>query len=211
MCCILRFSFHKNGIKLYSILQWFVTYLFHLPMHAEHIDSITGFSVIIQVPFFVTYIKILSWKFFIFCFGISLSCFQVAEVWRRCRGWGERWSKPYVATLSLHSLFELRSCLINGTVLLDMRANSIEEISGKIRERKQRIVCGVMWRKERRMWLFVLGQVTYLPDLSTFSSGMDFFLPIPQACSGMQMTWSVVFHLPVCLANIIFYLCLIMY
>ncbi|XP_008564366.1 PREDICTED: electroneutral sodium bicarbonate exchanger 1 isoform X3 [Galeopterus variegatus] len=44
---------------------------------------------------------------------------------------GERWSKPYVATLSLHSLFELRSCLINGTVLLDMRANSIEEISGQ--------------------------------------------------------------------------------
>lgn len=43
---------------------------------------------------------------------------------------GERWSKPYVATLSLHSLFELRSCLINGSVLLDMRASSIEEISG---------------------------------------------------------------------------------
>lgn len=43
---------------------------------------------------------------------------------------GERWSKPYVATLSLHSLFELRSCIINGTVLLDMRANCIEEIAG---------------------------------------------------------------------------------
>lgn len=43
---------------------------------------------------------------------------------------GERWSKPYVATLSLHSLFELRSCILNGTVLLDMRANSIEEIAG---------------------------------------------------------------------------------
>ncbi|CAB1327892.1 unnamed protein product [Coregonus sp. 'balchen'] len=28
---------------------------------------------------------------------------------------GERWSKPYVATLSLHSLFELRSCILNGT------------------------------------------------------------------------------------------------
>ncbi|XP_010184578.1 PREDICTED: sodium-driven chloride bicarbonate exchanger-like, partial [Mesitornis unicolor] len=42
---------------------------------------------------------------------------------------GERWSKPYVATLSLHSLFELRSCILNGTVLLDMRANSIEEIA----------------------------------------------------------------------------------
>uniref|UniRef100_A0A4W5RWG5 Anion exchange protein n=1 Tax=Hucho hucho TaxID=62062 RepID=A0A4W5RWG5_9TELE len=40
---------------------------------------------------------------------------------------GERWSKPYVATLSLHSLFELRSCILNGVVLLDMRANSVED------------------------------------------------------------------------------------
>lgn len=45
---------------------------------------------------------------------------------------GERWSKPYVATLSLHSLFELRSCIMNGTVMLDMRANSLEEIAGKL-------------------------------------------------------------------------------
>ncbi|XP_028316880.1 sodium bicarbonate cotransporter 3-like isoform X3 [Gouania willdenowi] len=45
---------------------------------------------------------------------------------------GERWSKPYVATLSLHSLFELRRCITNGTVLLDMRANSIEEIADMV-------------------------------------------------------------------------------
>lgn len=45
---------------------------------------------------------------------------------------GERWSKPYVATLSLHSLFELRSCIINGTVQLDMRAGTIEEIADLI-------------------------------------------------------------------------------
>lgn len=44
---------------------------------------------------------------------------------------GERWSKPYVATLSLHSLFELRSCIMNGTVMLDMRASSLEEIAGE--------------------------------------------------------------------------------
>ncbi|XP_027252411.1 electroneutral sodium bicarbonate exchanger 1 isoform X2 [Cricetulus griseus] len=50
---------------------------------------------------------------------------------------GERWSKPYVATLSLHSLFELRSCLINGTVLLDMRASSIEEISDLILDQQE--------------------------------------------------------------------------
>ncbi|XP_035995302.1 sodium-driven chloride bicarbonate exchanger isoform X2 [Fundulus heteroclitus] len=50
---------------------------------------------------------------------------------------GERWSKPYVATLSLHSLFELRSCIINGTVLLDMRANSIEEISEMVLDHQE--------------------------------------------------------------------------
>ncbi|KAG7175727.1 Sodium bicarbonate cotransporter 3-like, partial [Homarus americanus] len=42
---------------------------------------------------------------------------------------GERWSKPHVATLSLHSLFELRSFLLNGTVILDMDATSLEQIS----------------------------------------------------------------------------------
>ncbi|XP_049889900.1 sodium bicarbonate cotransporter 3-like isoform X2 [Epinephelus moara] len=62
-----------------------------------------------------------------------------ATEWRETARWlkfeedvedgGERWSKPYVATLSLHSLFELRSCILNGTVMLDMRANSIEEIA----------------------------------------------------------------------------------
>ncbi|XP_069189447.1 electroneutral sodium bicarbonate exchanger 1-like isoform X15 [Procambarus clarkii] len=42
---------------------------------------------------------------------------------------GERWSKPHVATLSLHSLFELRSFILNGTVILDMDATSLEQIS----------------------------------------------------------------------------------
>ncbi|XP_052473938.1 sodium bicarbonate cotransporter 3 isoform X14 [Carassius gibelio] len=45
---------------------------------------------------------------------------------------GERWSKPYVATLSLHSLFELRSYILNGTVMLDMRANTIEDITDMV-------------------------------------------------------------------------------
>eukprot|EP00090_Calanus_glacialis_P043036 TRINITY_DN7620_c0_g1_i1.p1 TRINITY_DN7620_c0_g1~~TRINITY_DN7620_c0_g1_i1.p1 ORF type:complete len:1137 (-),score=226.79 TRINITY_DN7620_c0_g1_i1:1450-4860(-) len=42
---------------------------------------------------------------------------------------GNRWSKPHVATLSLHSLFELRSLLLNGTVCLDMAATSLDEIA----------------------------------------------------------------------------------
>uniref|UniRef100_A0A8D8WXZ7 Sodium bicarbonate cotransporter 3 n=1 Tax=Cacopsylla melanoneura TaxID=428564 RepID=A0A8D8WXZ7_9HEMI len=41
---------------------------------------------------------------------------------------GNRWSKPHVATLSLHSLFELRSLLLNGCVMLDVEASSLEVI-----------------------------------------------------------------------------------
>lgn len=43
---------------------------------------------------------------------------------------GEKWSKPHVASLSLHSLFDLRSCMLKGTVMLDLVASNLEEISG---------------------------------------------------------------------------------
>ncbi|KAG8223166.1 hypothetical protein J437_LFUL000332, partial [Ladona fulva] len=42
---------------------------------------------------------------------------------------GNRWSKPHVATLSLHSLFELRSLLLNGALLLDMEASSLDQVT----------------------------------------------------------------------------------
>nr|XP_027203060.1 sodium-driven chloride bicarbonate exchanger-like [Dermatophagoides pteronyssinus] len=42
---------------------------------------------------------------------------------------GNRWSKPHVGTISLHSLFELRSCILNGTVLLDLEASSLDQIA----------------------------------------------------------------------------------
>ncbi|KAM9329770.1 electrogenic sodium bicarbonate cotransporter 1 [Gastrophryne carolinensis] len=45
---------------------------------------------------------------------------------------GERWSKPHVATLSLHSLFELRTCIEKGTILLDLEANSLPHVVEKI-------------------------------------------------------------------------------
>ncbi|XP_069814746.1 sodium bicarbonate cotransporter 3 isoform X5 [Dendropsophus ebraccatus] len=71
-------------------------------------------------------------------------CFRDGEEceWKETARWlkfeedvedgGDRWSKPYVATLSLHSLFELRSCILNGTVMLDMRASTIEEIADMV-------------------------------------------------------------------------------
>ncbi|XP_068995209.1 solute carrier family 4 member 4a isoform X2 [Embiotoca jacksoni] len=41
---------------------------------------------------------------------------------------GERWSKPHVATLSLHSLFELRTCIEKGTIMLDMEASTLLQV-----------------------------------------------------------------------------------
>ncbi|XP_055556675.1 electrogenic sodium bicarbonate cotransporter 1 isoform X5 [Falco biarmicus] len=41
---------------------------------------------------------------------------------------GERWSKPHVATLSLHSLFELRTCIEKGSIMLDMEASSLPQV-----------------------------------------------------------------------------------
>ncbi|GAA6109893.1 electrogenic sodium bicarbonate cotransporter 4 isoform X1 [Tachysurus ichikawai] len=47
---------------------------------------------------------------------------------------GERWSKPHVSTLSLHSLFELRTCLQTGVVLLDLDGYSLPQIVDDIIE-----------------------------------------------------------------------------
>ena len=46
---------------------------------------------------------------------------------------GERWSKPHVATLSLHSLFELRKGIMSGTVMLDVDANNLSQLVGEFR------------------------------------------------------------------------------
>ncbi|XP_063085681.1 electrogenic sodium bicarbonate cotransporter 4 isoform X2 [Cavia porcellus] len=49
---------------------------------------------------------------------------------------GERWSKPHVSTLSLHSLFELRTCLQTGTVLLDLDRGSLPQIIDDVIEKQ---------------------------------------------------------------------------
>ncbi|XP_073429801.1 anion exchange protein 4 isoform X3 [Dendrobates tinctorius] len=41
---------------------------------------------------------------------------------------GERWSKPHVTTLSLHSLFELRTCFERGIISLDVENNTFKDI-----------------------------------------------------------------------------------
>ncbi|XP_068166370.1 electrogenic sodium bicarbonate cotransporter 4 [Antennarius striatus] len=67
---------------------------------------------------------------------------------------GERWSKPHVSTLSLHSLFELRTCLQTGTVLLDLDGYSLPQIVDDIIERQ--VEEGVLSPELREKITFVL-------------------------------------------------------
>ncbi|XP_028669589.1 electrogenic sodium bicarbonate cotransporter 1-like [Erpetoichthys calabaricus] len=41
---------------------------------------------------------------------------------------GERWSRPHVTTFSLHSVFEFRTCIMRGAVLLDMEASNLKQL-----------------------------------------------------------------------------------
>lgn len=75
----------------------------------------------------------------IYIYNVFLLLFDSLE-WKETARWvkfeedveegGEKWSKPHVATLSLHSLFDLRSCMLKGTVLLDVLGTNLEQISG---------------------------------------------------------------------------------
>ncbi|KAK9873025.1 hypothetical protein WA026_020756 [Henosepilachna vigintioctopunctata] len=59
-------------------------------------------------------------------------------VWRESARWltfeekvenGGRWSKPFVTTVLLHTLYDLRSSILAGTVILDMDATDFEQIA----------------------------------------------------------------------------------
>lgn len=41
---------------------------------------------------------------------------------------GFRWTKPFVGTISLHALFDVRSCVLNGTLLLDVSVTSVNDL-----------------------------------------------------------------------------------
>ena len=74
---------------------------------------------------------------------------------------GNRWSKPHVATLSLHSLFELRSLIVNGAVCLDVAANNLDTVcelvldnmvnTGAITFDKKAIVKDAILKRHRSM------------------------------------------------------------
>ncbi|XP_042079437.1 electrogenic sodium bicarbonate cotransporter 4 isoform X2 [Haplochromis burtoni] len=67
---------------------------------------------------------------------------------------GERWSKPHVSTLTLHSLFELRTCLQTGSILLDLEGYSLPQIVEEIVE--QQITDGLIPPDLKEKIIFVL-------------------------------------------------------
>ncbi|XP_065178913.1 anion exchange protein 2-like [Sycon ciliatum] len=44
----------------------------------------------------------------------------------------DRWGKPHVASLSFHSLLQLRTCIEHGTVLLDLECDDLPSIAGAV-------------------------------------------------------------------------------
>lgn len=78
----------------------------------------------------------------IFCQLDTLQRVGIEYQWREAARWvkyeedveegGSRWSKPHVASLSLHSLFELRSSLLQGAVMLSMDAYHIGQVADMI-------------------------------------------------------------------------------
>ncbi|XP_029941138.1 electrogenic sodium bicarbonate cotransporter 4 [Salarias fasciatus] len=67
---------------------------------------------------------------------------------------GERWSKPHVSTLTLHSLFELRTCLQTGSILLDLEGYSLPQIVEEIVDRQ--IADGLIAPDLKEKIIFVL-------------------------------------------------------
>ncbi|KAM4635186.1 electrogenic sodium bicarbonate cotransporter 1-like isoform 3-T4 [Polymixia lowei] len=72
---------------------------------------------------------------------------------------GERWSKPHVATLSLHSLMELKTCIEKGTIMLDLEASNLPQVvetitdqqieSGQLKPELKEKVMYTLLRKHR--------------------------------------------------------------
>ncbi|CAE1294774.1 SLC4A8 [Acanthosepion pharaonis] len=63
---------------------------------------------------------------------------------------GERWSKPHVASLSMHALFALKKCVYEGAVLLDIPANDMPSIIDRV-IRAWRENCGMSDPEEQEL------------------------------------------------------------
>lgn len=54
----------------------------------------------------------------------------------------DRWGKPHVASLSFHSLLNLRRCLEEGLVILDMEEKDLPAIAYRYVCKSMQLICG---------------------------------------------------------------------
>ncbi|XP_053320563.1 electrogenic sodium bicarbonate cotransporter 4 [Spea bombifrons] len=107
---------------------------------------------------------------------------------------GERWSKPHVSTLSLHSLFELRTCLQTGTVMLDLDGFSLPQIvddiiekqveDGMLKPELREKISHVLLRKHRHQTKKPIHRS--LADIGKSVSSSTNRIPVPSAPVGSQ-------------------------
>lgn len=86
------------------------------------------------------------------------------ESWRETARWvkyeenveegADRWSKPHIATVTLHSILELRNAISNGSVLLDVNAYNFNDLASIICDHLIKI--GDLKRDERNLMMQVL-------------------------------------------------------
>uniref|UniRef100_A0A8C6NCD1 Anion exchange protein n=1 Tax=Melopsittacus undulatus TaxID=13146 RepID=A0A8C6NCD1_MELUD len=79
---------------------------------------------------------------------------------------GERWSSPHVPALPLHSLFQLRTCLQKGTLLLDLDAPSFKEIIELQPELRERLAALLLLQPRHQHTQSPLQLLTHTASLS---------------------------------------------
>ncbi|XP_037548627.1 electrogenic sodium bicarbonate cotransporter 1 [Nematolebias whitei] len=108
---------------------------------------------------------------------------------------GERWSKPHVATLSLHSLMELKSHIEKGTIMLDMEASTLPQVvemitdnqieSGQLKADLKEKVVYTLLRKHRHQTK--KSNLRSLADIGkTVSSASRLFSSTENACYSLE-------------------------
>nr|XP_009938571.1 PREDICTED: anion exchange protein 4 [Opisthocomus hoazin] len=118
---------------------------------------------------------------------------SVGLEWRETARWmkfeekvedgGERWSTPHVPALPLHSLFQLRTCLQKGTMLLDLDVHSFKEIINKALSEEAELQPEV----RERLADLLLRQPRHQPTKSLLQLLADLGLSL---CRGKAKSWS---------------------
>nr|XP_021144851.1 anion exchange protein 4 [Columba livia] len=99
---------------------------------------------------------------------------------------GERWSAPHVPALPLHSLFQLRTCLQKGTVLLDLDAPNFKEIIDKALSRQPE-EAELQPELRERLAALLLCQPRHQPTKSLLQLLVELGL---SPCRGKAKSWS---------------------